>query len=154
MLPLKKKKMQAYILTLHILAATVWTGGHLILAIAILPQILKKRDVKGLIDFETKYEKIGMPALVIQVVTGIYLVYNLVPDVSRWFSFSDYFTNTIGVKLILLLITVLFALSAKLFVIPKLSNKNLNVMAFHIISVTIISVLFVIIGSSFKNAIF
>jgi putative copper export protein len=146
--------MQAYILTLHILAATVWTGGHLILAIAILPQILKKRDVKGLRDFESKYEKIGMPALVIQVVTGIYLAYSLVPDVSSWFSFSDFFSNRVGVKLILLLFTVLFALSAKIFVIPKLSDKNLNLMAFHIISVTIISVLFVIVGSSFKNVIF
>ena len=55
--------MQAYILTLHILAATVWTGGHLVLAIVILPQILKKRDVKGLMEFETKYESMGMPAL-------------------------------------------------------------------------------------------
>ena len=143
--------MQAYILTLHILAATIWTGGHLILSIAILPGILKNREVKGLIDFETKYERIGMPALVIQVVSGIYLAYSLVPDITEWFSFSNFSTNRIGIKLILLFVTILFALSAKLFVIPKLSDKNLNVMAFHIISVTIISVFFVIVGSSFKN---
>jgi putative copper export protein len=146
--------MQPYILTLHILAATIWTGGHLILATVILPKILKKRDVKGLMDFEMSYEKIGMPALIIQVITGFYLVYNMVPDISKWFSFSDFTTTRIGIKLILLITTVLFALSAKLFVIPKLSKKTLPLMAFHIISVTTIGIAFVIIGSSFKNDLF
>ena len=146
--------MQPYILTLHLLAATIWTGGHLILSIIILPQVLKEKNAQKLRDFEGNYEKIGMPALIIQVVTGFYLVYNIVPDISKWFSFSDYFTTRIGIKLILLIATVLFALSAKFFVIPKLNDNNLKLMAFHIISVTLIAVTFVIIGASFKNALF
>ncbi len=146
--------MQPYILTLHLLAATIWTGGHLILSIIILPQVLKEKNAQKLRDFEGNYEKIGIPALIIQVVTGFYLVYNIVPDISKWFSFSDYFTTRIGIKLILLIATVLFALSAKFFVIPKLNDNNLKLMAFHIISVTLIAVTFVIIGASFKNALF
>ncbi len=104
--------------------------------------------------FEMNYEKIGMPALVIQVITGFYLVYNLIPDISKWFSFSDFTTTRIGIKLSLLIVTVMFALSAKFFVIPNLSKKTLPIMAFHIISVTIIGIMFVIIGSSFKNDLF
>lgn len=50
--------------------------------------------------------------------------------------------------------TIMFALSTKLFVIPNLSKKTLPVMAFHIISVTTIGIAFVIIGSSFKNDLF
>ncbi len=146
--------MQPYILTLHIIAATIWTGGHLILSIVILPKVLKEKNAQMLRDFEGNYEKIGIPALIIQVITGFYLIYNMLPNLSKWFSFSDYFSTRIGIKLILLLATILFALSAKFFVIPKLNNNNLKLMAFHIISVTIISVAFVIIGVSFKNAIF
>ena len=146
--------MQPYILTLHILAATIWTGGHLILATVILPKVLKNRDVEALMAFEMNYEKIGMPALIIQVISGFYLVYNMVPDISKWFSFSDFTTTRIGIKLILLLMTIMFALSAKLFVIPNLSKKILPIMAFHIISVTTIGIAFVIIGSSFKNDLF
>ena len=146
--------MQPYILTLHLLAATIWTGGHLILSIIILPQVLKEKNVQKLRDFEGNYEKIGIPALIIQVVTGFYLIYNIVPDISKWFSFSDYFTTRIGIKLILLIATVLFAMSAKFFVIPKLNDNNLKLMAFHIISVTLIAVTFVIIGASFKKALF
>jgi len=146
--------MHPYILTLHILAATIWTGGHLILATVILPKILKNKDVEGLMAFEMNYEKIGMPALIIQVITGFYLIYNLVPDISTWFSFSDFNTTRIGIKLILLIMTVLLAMSAKFLVIPKLSKKTLPIMAFHIISVTSIGITFVIIGSSFKNDLF
>ncbi len=146
--------MQPYILTLHILAATIWTGGHLILATVILPKVLKQKDVEALMAFEMNYEKIGMPALIIQVITGFYLIYQLVPDISKWFSFSDYNTTRIGIKLILLILTVLFAMSAKFFIIPNLSKKTLPIMAFHIISVTTIGIAFVIIGSSFKNNLF
>jgi hypothetical protein len=78
----------------------------------------------------------------------------MVPDISKWFSFSDFTTTRIGIKLILLLMTIMFALSAKLFVITNLSKKTLPIMAFHIISVTTIGIAFVIIGSSFKNDLF
>jgi len=146
--------MHTYILTLHILAATIWTGGHLILATVILPKILKNKDVEGLMAFEMNYEKIGMPALIIQVITGFYLIYNLAPNINTWFSFSNFNTTRIGIKLILLIVTILFAMSAKFFVIPKLSKKTLPIMAFHIISVTCLGIAFVIIGSSFKNDLF
>jgi len=146
--------MQPYILTLHILAATIWTGGHLILSIAILPNVLKNKNVKALLEFENSYEKIGIPALIIQVLSGFYLVYALEPKISNWFSFADFTTNRIGFKLLLLLLTIGFALSARFFVIPKLSEKNLKLMAFHIVSVTIIGIIFVVVGVSFKNNIF
>jgi hypothetical protein len=44
-----------------------------------------------------------------------------------------------------------FAIDARLRVIPVLSEKNLSVMAWHIIPVTIFSVLFVVAGVSFRT---
>ena len=147
--------MQAIIIIIHVLAATVWTGGHLILAVAILPKILKEKNSKGLLDFERNYEKIGMPALLIQIITGLYLAYSYLPDLSLWFSFSDHYSTHIGIKLILLFTTFAFALNAKFRLIPNLSKgNNLNIFAFHIISVTIISVLFLIVGLSFRLNVF
>jgi len=31
---------------LHILSATIWTGGHLVLAIIVLPKALKKKRIR------------------------------------------------------------------------------------------------------------
>jgi putative copper export protein len=143
--------MYKYIILLHILGATIWTGGHLILSILILPKALKNKSVKIIQDFEEPYEKIGIPALIVQVLTGIYLSYNMLPDVSLWFSFIPGIPTFVGYKLILLLLTILLAADARLRIIPRLDEKNLSVLAWHIIPVTIISVLFVLVGVSFRT---
>jgi len=87
-------------LLLHVIGATVWTGGHLVLAITILPRALKQRSTSELLQFETSYERIGIPALIIQVVTGIWLAYNLIPDVSMWFSLGNHTSQLIILKLL------------------------------------------------------
>lgn len=135
------------LLILHLLGACVWVGGHLILSVTILPQVLKKKDVKLLLDFEKKYEKTGIPALFLMVITGVWMSYQFGIGFSNWFHFSNPIETVISLKLILLLTTVLFAISANFFVIPKLTVKTLPLMAFHILSVTTIGILMLILGS-------
>lgn len=50
------------------------------------------------------------------------------------------------VKLILLLSTLALAIHARWFIIPNLSKENLNSLAFHIIGITTLAVLFVVFG--------
>lgn len=145
--------MHSFFVVLHVLAATIWTGGHLILAIVVLPKILKTKNIQALTEFEENFEKIGIPALLVQVITGIYLAYSLLPNVSEWFSFSNHISTHVGIKLILLIITVLLALDARFRLIPNLSEKNLTSLAVHIFMVTLVAILFVIIGLSFRLAI-
>lgn len=143
--------MYGILLLLHILAATIWTGGHIVMSVVILPKVLRENSPERLLSFESVYEKIGMPALIIQIVTGLMLAHRLVPNVSEWFNMSNPISHTIAAKLLLLLLTVGFAISARLWVIPVLSESNLNVMAWHIITVTVLSILFVIVGVSFRT---
>lgn len=143
--------MYGLALLLHILAATIWTGGHIVLSVVVLPRILRERSPARLLEFESVYEKIGMPALIIQVITGLYLAYRMLPDVSQWLDFSNPVAHPILLKLSLLALTLGFAMSARFRVIPHLSEKNLVTMAWHIIPVTIISILFVITGVSFRT---
>ena len=51
--------MYGLLLTLHILAATIWTGGHIVLSVVVLPRVLRERSPQRLLDFESVYEKIG-----------------------------------------------------------------------------------------------
>ncbi len=143
--------MFGFILLLHILGASVWTGGHLILATVILPRALKHRDVEGIRNFENAYEKIGIPALVLQIASGLWLAHRMLPDVSAWFQWSQPISRLILLKLSLLAITALLGIDARLRVIPRLGTHNLNTLAWHIIPVTILSVLFVVIGVSFRT---
>ena len=138
-------------LLLHILGATIWTGGHLVLAVTILPRVLRERNPADLQHFESAYERIGIPALIVQVLTGLWLAYRQVPDVGAWFAFEHPVARLVSVKLLLLAITVAFAIDARLRVIPHLSDKNLRDLAWHVVPVTIVSVLFVVIGVSFRT---
>ena len=143
--------MHGILLLLHVLAATVWTGGHLVLALTVLPRVLKEKAPRELLRFESAYERIGIPALVLQVVTGLWMAYRMVPDVGQWFAFQNPLSRLIGFKLILLTITIAFAIDARLRIVPKLSEQNLTALAWHIIPVTLVSVLFVIVGVSFRT---
>lgn len=143
--------MYGILLLLHVLAATVWTGGHLVLALTVLPRVLKEKAPRELLRFESAYERIGIPALLLQVVTGLWMAYRMVPDVGQWFAFQNPLSRLIGFKLILLTITIAFAIDARLRIIPKLSEQNLTALAWHIIPVTLVSVLFVIVGVSFRT---
>ena len=143
--------MYSLALLLHILAATVWTGGHLVLATTILPRALKTKDVEYLRTFEQGYEKIGIPALVIQVTTGFYMAFSLLPNHSQWLDWSNPVARIISLKLGLLILTAMLAVDARLRIIPKLSADNINALAWHIIPVTITSVLFVFVGVSMKT---
>lgn len=143
--------MYKLILLLHVLGATIWTGGHLILAITVLPRAFKHKSVLDLLNFESGFEMVGVPALIIQVITGIYMALDRIPDIGMWFVFSNPVSQLILLKLSLLLLTALFAIDARLRLIPNLTEKNLKSLAYHIIPVTFISVFFVIVGTSFRT---
>lgn len=143
--------MYGLILFLHILGATVWTGGHLVLAVVVLPGVLRDRAPDKLLRFEAAFEKIGMPALLVQVVTGVLLAKRLIPDFAGWFDFSNPVAHVVVTKLALLALTVALALDARLRVLPNLDQRGLTDMAWHIVPVTVLSVLFVAAGVSFRT---
>jgi putative copper export protein len=137
-------------ITLHVLAATIWAGGHLILAIGFLPKALKDKDPEVIKFFESRYERIGLPALLLLVITGLFQAFRMMPNFFDWFSFSYFIPVNVTIKLLLLLITLGLAIHAKTRVIPKLSKDNLKPLAYHIISITIVGILMVIVGVSFR----
>jgi len=143
--------MYGVILLLHVLAATIWTGGHIVLSTVVLPRVLRERSPEQLLRFEGGYEKIGIPALIIQVITGLLLAHRLLGDSGLWFDFSNPVSRLISVKLLLLGLTAAFAVDARFRLIPRLSEENLVALTWHVIPVTILSVLFVVVGVSFHT---
>lgn len=121
------------------------------LALAVLPRVLKEKSPQRLLEFESAFERIGKPAMLIQIVTGLLLAHRLLPDISLWLDWNNPISRVIAIKFILLTLTILLAVDAKLRVLPKLSQQNLWDMALHIIAVTLLSIIFVIVGVSFKT---
>jgi putative copper export protein len=138
------------LLALHLLGAAVWTGGHLVLALCILPGVLARRDVGALRAFEARYERLGLPALVLQAVTGLWLAARLLPDPADWLDLSDPLGRTILLKLVLLAATGLLGVQARLVLLPRLTPERLPRFAAQVAGVTVIGVAFVLVGASFR----
>ncbi len=144
--------MYAAILMTHILCATIWTGGHLVLALTVLPKALRNKSPEAVIAFESGFEKIALPALFVQVITGLWLSNNLLGDSSQWFNMKNPLSHLVLGKLMLLSLTLIIAMHARIWLMPKLQSHGLSkAFVFHILSVTVLSVLFVVVGVLFRT---
>ncbi|MDP5199876.1 copper resistance protein CopD [Flavobacterium sp. DG2-3] len=139
-----------YVLIIHLLAATIWVGGHLLLAICYLPTALKKKDPHIILNFEKRFEKLGMSSLALLIITGIWMAYDFGVTAETWFRFSSGFEKVVSIKLILLLCTFICAVIAQLYIIPKLNIYNIKNMAVIILTVTSIGVAMLILGSTLR----
>ncbi len=136
------------LLYFHLLGASVWIGGHLVLALGILPGALLRRDVQAIRNFEQVFEKIGLPALLLQVVTGLWLASLWLPH-ALWLGDSPQAT-LIQSKLGLLALTAALGVHARLVLIPRLSAERLPALGWHIVLITLSALAFAWVGSGFR----
>lgn len=139
--------MHHILLVVHLLAATIWVGGHCILCFRYIPLALRKKNPEIISAFEKRYEIIGLPSLLLLIVTGIAMAYRYGVVAATWFSFSNGIEKIVSIKLLLLFTTLLLAVHARIFIIPKLAIHNLWLLALHILLVTFIGIAMLVLGS-------
>ena len=130
----------------HALAATVWTGGHLVLDLGVLPRALRAQSAAQVRAFEEVFEPLGLTALAIQVLTGLWMGWIYLPGFQGLFSPANPIGMLVGVKLLLLAGTAALALHARLRLIPNLTDANLSGLAWHIRGITALAIAFVVVG--------
>jgi putative copper export protein len=131
----------------HALAATVWTGGHLVLDLGVLPSALRAQSAAQIRAFEDTFEPLGLTALAIQVVTGVWMGWIYLPGFRGLLSPTNPIGMLMGVKLLLLAATAALAIHARLQLIPNLSDYNLSGLAWHIRGITALAIAFVVVGA-------
>lgn len=135
------------LLIIHLLCAAIWVGGHVFLLIRVLPNAYKKNDSEALKRFKASYEPVGMPSLVILVITGVIMAYDFGVPIKSWFSFSYGIEKVVSLKLILLFSTFVLAIIADRIIFPKLNDNNIKNAIFPISVVTILGICMLILGS-------
>lgn len=138
------------LLIIHLIAATIWVGGHLTLSIVFLPVALRQKEPQIILNFERKFEPLGISSLIALVITGIWMAYDFGVSYESWFNFIGSLEKVVSTKLLLLMLTIILALYTQIYVIPNLNKYNLNKIAFSIISVTIIGLTMLILGSTIR----
>jgi putative copper export protein len=131
----------------HALAATVWTGGHLVLDLGVLPRALRDQSAAAIRAFEETFEPLGLTALAIQVATGLWMGWIYLPEFRGLFNPAHPIGLLVGVKLLLLAATDALAIHARLRLIPNLTDDNLTGLAWHIRGITALAIAFVVVGA-------
>ena len=131
----------------HALAATVWTGGHLVLDLGVLPRALRAQSAAQVRAFEEVFEPLGLTALAIQVLTGLWMGWIYLPGFQGLFSPSNPIGMLVGIKLLLLAGTAALALHARLRLIHNLTDAHLSGLAWHIRGITALAIAFVVVGA-------
>ncbi|POS03114.1 hypothetical protein Q361_101221 [Flavobacterium croceum DSM 17960] len=135
------------ILIIHLLAATIWVGGHLILLLRYVPKAIKTKSLEELSAFRKNFEPVGMPSLFILIVTGIIMAYNYNVTIEKWFLFENAIEKIVSIKLILLFVSLTLAFITIKFVLPSIDKLSPFLLYFIIFLVTTIAVMMLILGS-------
>ena len=135
---------------LHLLGAAVWVGGHLVLCVAVLPPALRARDPAPIRAFEERFERIGVPALLLQIGSGLWLAHSWVPDWRQWRGTGGPQSGLVATKLVLLALTAALGAHARLVLMPRLDVATLPKLGLHILGVTVLAVAFMVAGAGIR----
>lgn len=148
------------LVVLHLLGGATWVGGHLALIAAVLPAAILKRDVTSVVDFEQGYGRIGLLALLVQVITGTWLASIWLGGWSNIFSPEVPAAHMVLLKLGLLIATFALAGHAYHRILPRLRQEAagdspsepsaLGSFALHARITTAIAVLMLIVGAAIR----
>lgn len=108
---------------------------------------IKQKDISLINDFRYKFGKIGMPSLIILLITGILSAYDYDVTFYKWFSFSTAIETIVSIKLLLVFATLAAVIYTQKFVFPKLTSQNMMPTIIGISIVTFFSVAMLILGS-------
>jgi uncharacterized membrane protein len=131
---------------IHVFGAIVWTGGHLVLALVVLPRALRNDDARLVQEFEQGFEPLAIPSLLAQVASGVWLALRVKPADVAWTRVTAFPVSHIAIKLLLLLAILALAVHAKRRVLPRLEAGELRAYAGHARAVTLLSVALVVVG--------
>ena len=139
-------KHQIYLI-IHLLAATIWVGGHLLLLLRYVPKAIKSKSLEELSAFRKNFEPVGIPSLFILILTGILMAYDYNITFEKWFLFENSIEKIVSIKLILLFISLTLAFITIKFVLPSINKISPFILYFIIFLVTTIAVTMLVLGS-------
>ncbi|HEX5457508.1 MAG TPA: CopD family protein [Candidatus Nitrosotalea sp.] len=125
--------VDALIMWAHLVAASIWVGGSIFIGIVLAPLLKTISDsVEGrlsiMIRVGRKFNTIGIPSLIILIVTGIYNSVGLIAKPSLILSTNYGIVLLIKVILVIALL-IIFAIHVRLIrseVERKIETKNLS----------------------------
>lgn len=141
------------LIILHILGASIWIGGMLIMALGVLPKAKKINDSSMVKNFEGSFHILGMIALTVQFLTGFRLAMIYAGGMKGLFDFSNHAAVLFIWKLVLILMTMGIFVVFKKKTINNLIDDNVANASTPIWILTLLAIALMILGLGFSRGI-
>ena len=113
-----------FVLWIHVIAAVVWVGGNLILAMVIVPHFRQSlppvERIKLLTQIGKRFEPVVWGCIVVLFFTGIVNIFSAV-DITSPTALSGAFMRTLLIKIVLFLVLVLLTALHSMIFAPRLA---------------------------------
>jgi len=133
---------------IHVIGATIWVGGHLLLLGGYLRRALREGSASPIIEFERMFARIGLPSFALTMVSGALMGLIRYPP-SLWLDL-DGPTGRLGLKVLTVTALLPIMVYAEKRVLPALkSGGNPKMLArFSVLATvaTILSLILVVLG--------
>ncbi len=138
------------LLILHGIAAAVWLGGLAGLALGYLPEAWRTRDPRLLVDAIARFDRLGLPALIVAIITGCILAYHWLPETALWFNRELPHGAAILSKFSLLILALLIYAYQRARVLPTLGPERIPRLGLCLMLQLVLATLLLIAGSAFR----
>jgi putative copper export protein len=135
----------------HILGAALWIGGRAVLVGVVIPRAKRTGDIERLQEFEKGIGRIGLAALVVQLVTGLWLTTHWLGGLGALLRPTNPIAHMALTKIALLVALVGLAGYAHHRMLPRLEPRGLGAFTVHAWVVATLSVLLLVLGVGIRT---
>lgn len=115
----------------HILGAALWIGGRAVLVGVVIPRARRTGEIEHLQEFEKGIGRIGLAALVVQLLTGLWHTTHWLGGLGALLRPANPIAHMALTKILLLVALVGLAGYAHHRMLPRLEPRGLSAFAFH-----------------------
>jgi uncharacterized membrane protein len=130
------------LVTLHVIGAAILAGGHLVFALGILPRAWRAKDSEMLLSFQRAFTPVGHAALLVQIITGLWLA-------MPYFADRSAATMLVEIKVTLLVLILAITIHAKVRVAKRLPEA-MGSFAGHVVANAVLATALLVLGAALR----
>jgi putative copper export protein len=141
------------LIILHILGASIWIGGMLILALGVLPKAKKAKSSAILRNFEGSFHILGMTALTVQLLTGFRIAMIYAGGMKYLFDFTNHAAVLFVWKMLFIILTMVVFVLFKKKTLANLTDENVSSASAMVWVLALLAIGLMILGLGFSRGI-
>jgi hypothetical protein len=136
---------------LHILGAATLVGTNLVLMLSVIPKAKKAGDINIIKGYLTGVGQMGVHALAVQLITGLWLAAPMFKGISAAFQMKDVFMTHVAAKIVIMVVITVLVIVMRRKIAPKLSMETLGGFTATVGIITVLGIFMVALGVGLRT---